>query len=52
VTDDELARMLVLSRHLHDAVLGWGHPLTAHPGATVLTVFAGAPETYPNPMTW
>jgi hypothetical protein len=32
-------------------VLGCGHLLAAHPGATVLTVFAGAPDRYPDPMT-
>jgi LmbE family N-acetylglucosaminyl deacetylase len=52
VTADELTRILVLSPHLDDAVLGCGHLLAAHPGVTVLTVFAGAPDTYPNPMTW
>jgi LmbE family N-acetylglucosaminyl deacetylase len=34
---------LVISPHLDDAVLGCGHWLAAHPGAVVLTVFAGAP---------
>jgi LmbE family N-acetylglucosaminyl deacetylase len=52
VTSDELSRILVLSPHLDDAVLGCGHLLAAHPGTTVLTVFAGAPATYPEPMTW
>jgi LmbE family N-acetylglucosaminyl deacetylase len=35
--------LLVISPHLDDAVLGCGRWLAAHPGATVLTVFAGAP---------
>ena len=52
VTSDELTRILVLSPHLDDAVLGCGHLLAAHPGTTVLTVFAGAPDAYPEPMTW
>jgi LmbE family N-acetylglucosaminyl deacetylase len=52
VTADELTRVLVLSPHLDDAVLGCGQLLAAHPGATVLTVFAGAPDSYPDPMTW
>src|SRR5690348_7134866 len=43
VTAEELTRILVLSPHLDDAVLGCGHLLAAHPGTTVLTVFAGAP---------
>jgi LmbE family N-acetylglucosaminyl deacetylase len=42
----------VLSPHLDDAVLGCGQFLAAHPGATVLTVFAGAPHSYPDPVTW
>jgi LmbE family N-acetylglucosaminyl deacetylase len=52
VTAEELTRILVLSPHLDDAVLGCGHLLAAHPGTTVLTVFAGAPDAYPEPMTW
>ena len=52
VTADELARIVVLSPHLDDAVLGCGRFLAAHPGATVITVFAGAPDRYPDPMTW
>jgi LmbE family N-acetylglucosaminyl deacetylase len=52
VTTDELRRVLVLSPHLDDAVLGCGQFLAAHPGATVLTVFAGAPDSYPDPVTW
>jgi LmbE family N-acetylglucosaminyl deacetylase len=52
VAADELARILVLSPHLDDAVLGCGGLLAARPGATVLTVFAGAPDRYPEPMTW
>ncbi|HMG27490.1 MAG TPA: PIG-L family deacetylase [Acidimicrobiia bacterium] len=52
VTADELTRIVVLSPHLDDAVLGCGRFLAAHPGAMVLTVFAGAPHRYPDPMTW
>jgi LmbE family N-acetylglucosaminyl deacetylase len=52
VTADELTRIVVLSPHLDDAVLGCGRLLAAHPGVTVLTVFAGAPDRYPDPMTW
>src|SRR6266480_1351904 len=52
VTAEELTRILVLSPHLDDAVLGCGHLLAAHSGSTVLTVFAGAPDTYPESMTW
>jgi LmbE family N-acetylglucosaminyl deacetylase len=49
---DAFERIVVLSPHLDDAVLGCGNVLAAHPGATVITVFAGAPERYPEPMTW
>jgi LmbE family N-acetylglucosaminyl deacetylase len=52
VTADERTRIVVLSPHLDDAVLGCGGLLAAHPGSTVLTVFAGAPAVYPDPMTW
>jgi LmbE family N-acetylglucosaminyl deacetylase len=49
---DAFDRIVVLSPHLDDAVLGCGNLLAAHPGARVITVFAGAPPTYPDPMTW
>jgi LmbE family N-acetylglucosaminyl deacetylase len=39
---------LVVSPHLDDAVLGCGAWIAAHPGARVLTVFAGVP---PEPAT-
>ena len=39
---------LVVSPHLDDAVLGCGAWIAAHPGARVLTVFAGVP---PDPAT-
>lgn len=45
----ELDRIVVVSPHLDDAVLGCGHLLAAHPGATVVTVFAGRPAEYPDP---
>ena len=43
----ELDSVVVLSPHLDDAVLGCGRLLSAHPGATVVTVYAGAPEATP-----
>jgi len=46
----ELERVVVVSPHLDDAVLGCAHFLNAHPGTTVVTVFAGRPESYPTPM--
>jgi LmbE family N-acetylglucosaminyl deacetylase len=46
-----LDRIVVVSPHLDDAVLGCGRLLAAHPGATVVTVFAGPPDRYPDPPT-
>jgi LmbE family N-acetylglucosaminyl deacetylase len=50
VTPDELERVVVVSPHLDDAVLGCSYLLAAHPGSTVVTVFAGRPPSYPVPM--
>jgi LmbE family N-acetylglucosaminyl deacetylase len=52
VTDAELTRVVVVSPHPDDAVLSCGQFLAAHSGATVITVFAGAPATYPDPPSW
>ena len=47
----ELGRVVIVSPHLDDAVLGCGNFMAAHPGAVVVTVFAGNPLEYPtNPM--
>ena len=51
VSPAELERIVVVSPHLDDAVLGCGRLMAAHPGATVVTVYAGAPAGYPDPMT-
>jgi len=51
VSEAELERIVVVSPHLDDAVLGCAQLLSAHPGATVVTVFTGRPEAYPAPMT-
>lgn len=51
VTPAELAHVVVISPHLDDAVLGCAQLMAAHPGATVITVFAGEPPEYPDPMT-
>ncbi len=51
VGSDELARIVVLSPHLDDAVLGCGRLLASHPGAVVVTAYAGAPDPYPDPVT-
>lgn len=47
----ELDRIVVVSPHLDDAVLGCGSLLALHPGATVVTVFTGRPDRYPDPPT-
>ncbi len=46
----ELDRVVIVSPHLDDAVLGCARLMSAHPGATVVTVFAGNPPDYPDPM--
>jgi LmbE family N-acetylglucosaminyl deacetylase len=47
----ELDRVAIVSPHLDDAVLGCANFMAAHPGATVITVFAGNPPAYPrDPM--
>jgi LmbE family N-acetylglucosaminyl deacetylase len=47
----ELDRIAIVSPHLDDAVLGCGNFMAAHPGAVVVTVFAGNPAEYPtSPM--
>jgi LmbE family N-acetylglucosaminyl deacetylase len=51
VPDHELERMVIVSPHLDDAVLGCGRLLARHPGATVVTLYAGRPDDYPTPMT-
>jgi LmbE family N-acetylglucosaminyl deacetylase len=51
--EGELDRVVVVSPHLDDAVLGCAGFMAVHPGVTVVTVFAGNPEAYPVPMrTW
>lgn len=51
VDEAELARVVIVSPHLDDAVLGCGRFMAAHPGTVVVTVYAGAPDEYPDPMT-
>jgi LmbE family N-acetylglucosaminyl deacetylase len=48
--EGELDRVVVVSPHLDDAVLGCARFMAVHPGVTVVTVFAGNPESYPEPM--
>jgi LmbE family N-acetylglucosaminyl deacetylase len=47
----ESERLVVISPHLDDAVLGCGSLLATHPGATVITVFTGGPAVSPDPPT-
>lgn len=51
VAPAELERTVIVSPHLDDAVLGCGRFMAAHPGVVVVTVYSGAPEQYPEPMT-
>src|SRR5688500_13529543 len=49
----ELDRIVVVSPHFDDAVLGAAHLLGAHPGSTVITVCGGKPSAYPDePTEW
>ena len=50
VSAAELERIVIVSPHLDDAVLGCSYLLAAHPGVAVVTVFAGRPPEYPTPM--
>jgi LmbE family N-acetylglucosaminyl deacetylase len=50
VAEDEVRRTVIVSPHLDDAVLGCESFMAAHPGVTVVTVFAGRPAAYPSPM--
>src|SRR5260370_35261450 len=49
VSAAELERIVVVSPHLDDAVLGCSYLLAAHPGVVVVTAFAGRPDHYPDP---
>lgn len=51
VAEEVLERIVIVSPHLDDAVLGCSQLMAAHPGATVVTVFSGPLEQYPDPMT-
>jgi LmbE family N-acetylglucosaminyl deacetylase len=50
VSAAELARLVIISPHLDDAVLGCSYLMAAHPGVTVVTAFAGRPVVYPDPV--
>jgi LmbE family N-acetylglucosaminyl deacetylase len=48
-----LERIVVVSPHFDDAVLGATHLLATHPGSTVVTVLGGPPPAYPaEPTDW
>jgi LmbE family N-acetylglucosaminyl deacetylase len=48
-----LDRIVVVSPHFDDAVLGAAHLLTTYPGSTVITVLGGRPPAYPpEPSDW
>src|SRR5262249_44926732 len=47
--DRELDRVVIVSPHLDDAVLGCARFMAVHPGTSVVTVFAGNPPRYPDP---
>lgn len=48
----DLGRVAVLSPHCDDGVFGCGQLLAAHPGAVVVTVFAGSPPAYGELTEW
>ncbi len=52
MSDDSLDPLLVVSPHCDDGVLGCGALLEAHPGAVVVTVFAGGPPTHDRVTPW
>jgi LmbE family N-acetylglucosaminyl deacetylase len=47
--DGCLERVVVCSPHFDDAALGAACALFAHPGSTVVTLFGGKPQRYPDP---
>ena len=53
VEEATLERPVLISPHLDDSVISCGQFLAAHPGTTVVTVFAGIPAGYPDqPSRW
>lgn len=48
-----LSRIVVVSPHFDDALLGASHLLATYPGSTVITVLGGPPPVYPSePTDW
>jgi LmbE family N-acetylglucosaminyl deacetylase len=53
VPADALQRLVVVSPHFDDAVLGAAHVLGSYPGTAVITVLGGRPSSYPaEPSQW
>jgi LmbE family N-acetylglucosaminyl deacetylase len=46
-----LERIVVVSPHFDDAILGAAHLLATYPGSMVITVLGGRPPTYPPEVT-
>jgi LmbE family N-acetylglucosaminyl deacetylase len=46
-----LGRIVVVSPHFDDALLGAAHLLATYPGSTVITVLGGRPPSYPVEVT-
>jgi LmbE family N-acetylglucosaminyl deacetylase len=44
-------RIVVVSPHFDDAALGAAHLLSTYAGSTVITVLAGRPPAYPDPVS-
>jgi LmbE family N-acetylglucosaminyl deacetylase len=51
VDESVFQRIVVVSPHFDDAVLGAAHLLGSYPGSTVITVVAGWPPSYPTEAT-
>jgi LmbE family N-acetylglucosaminyl deacetylase len=51
VDPSALTRIVVVSPHFDDAMLGAAHLLTTYPGSTVITVLGGRPPAYPSEAT-
>lgn len=47
-----MEKLLVISPHLDDAAFGCGDLLAAHPGSSVVTVFAGMPQRFHGLTEW
>jgi LmbE family N-acetylglucosaminyl deacetylase len=52
LVEARIGRLVALSPHCDDAVFGCGGLLARHPGAVVLTIFAGRPPVYGSLTRW